>query len=72
MQTLNFDIYFTVPISHKIIPLHIMYGQKIIFDYLVMPWETGISKQISFSEEFDDEDIQISQIKIINKSRKYG
>lgn len=66
MQKIDFNLHFVVPISHKIIPLHVLYGQEIIFEHLVMPWETGISKQINFSSVLNIDNVNISRLKIIN------
>ncbi len=66
MQDINFNIHFVVPITHKFVPLHVVYQQKVVSDYLMMPWETGISKQINFSMQSDSTEINVAQLKIIN------
>jgi hypothetical protein len=70
MQNFDFTLSFIVPMSHKIIPLTILYGQQIIYEHLVMPWETGISKKITFSTQLNTQNIQISQLKLINNLNK--
>jgi hypothetical protein len=66
MQKIDFNLHFVVPISHKIIPLHVVYGQEIIFEHLVMPWETGIAKQINFATTLNVDSVNVSRLKIIN------
>ena len=66
MQNINFNIHFIVPITHKFVPLHVIYEQKIIFEHLIMPQETGISKQVNFLTLLDTHQINVSQLKIIN------
>lgn len=72
MKKFDFNIFFIVPITHKIIPLNIKYQHKTLFEYIAMPWETGISKNVKFSTLLENttEDIDISKLKIINSLNK--
>lgn len=66
MQTFNINIHFIVPVTHKTVPLNILYGQKIIFEHSIIPSETGVSQEINFTIQHDAADINPSQIKMIN------
>lgn len=70
MQNFDFNLHFIVPVSSKIIPLNVLYGQQILCEDFIMPWETGIVKQITFSTLLNTDFFDSTKLKIINSNNK--
>ncbi|MFT6072153.1 MAG: hypothetical protein ACJARD_000930 [Alphaproteobacteria bacterium] len=70
MKQFNFDIAYIAPFTHKMIPIQIMHGHHVLYDHLVMPWETGISKRVSFYVSNADFDFDVKKLKVINQINK--
>jgi|GEM_PF-4467106 len=70
MTAVNFRIAYIVPFTHKITPIKVIHANKKIYEHIVMPWETGISKTIEFVHSDQEFNLNIDQLKIINSTNK--